>query len=180
MPRREKLNLLVTGTPGVGKTTLIERVIEGLRGSLRLAGFMTTEVRGPGGERTGFAVVTVEGKRGELARSGLRGRVRVGRYGVNLEEFESLALAELARRDVDLIVIDEIGKMECASGRFRRAAEDALDSPVSVLATIGIAHVPFFDALRARPDVELLTLTERNRDSLVAEILARFAGNSQA
>jgi nucleoside-triphosphatase len=180
MPRREKLNLLVTGKPGVGKTTLIERVIEGLRGSLRLAGFTTTEVRGPGGERMGFAVVTVEGKRGELARCGLRSRVRVGRYGVKLEEFERLALPELSRRDVYLIVIDEIGKMECASGRFRRAVEDALDSPVSVLATIGIAHVPFFDALRARPDVELLTLTERNRDSLVGEILSRFAGSAES
>jgi nucleoside-triphosphatase len=179
MRRRKKLNLLVTGKPGVGKTTLIERVVEGLRGSLRLAGFTTAEVRGPDGERVGFDVVTVEGKRGELARAGLRSRVRVGRYGVNLEEFESLALPELARRDVDLIAIDEIGKMECASGRFRRGAEDALDSPVSVLATIGISHVPFFDALRARPDVELLNLSERNRDSLVAEIVARFAGNGQ-
>jgi nucleoside-triphosphatase len=174
MPRHKKLNLLVTGKPGVGKTTLVERVVEGLRGSLRLAGFTTTEVRDPDGERVGFALVTVDGKRGELARAGLQSRVRVGRYGVNLEEFERLALPELARRDVDLIAIDEIGKMECASGRFRRAAEDALDSPVSVLATIGISHVPFFDALRARPDIELLTLTERNRDSLVTEILARF------
>ena len=179
MSRREKLNLLVTGKPGVGKTTLVERVIEGLRASLRLAGFTTTEVRGPDGERVGFAVVTLEGKRGELARAGLRSKVRVGRYGVNLEEFERLALPELARRDVDLIAIDEIGKMECASGRLRRAAEDALDSPVSVLATIGISHLPFFDALRARPDVELLTLTERNRDSLVTEILARFAGKRE-
>jgi nucleoside-triphosphatase len=177
MARREKFNLLVTGKSGVGKTTLLERVIERLRGSIRVAGFTTGEVRGPEGERVGFDVVTVDGKRGELARAGLRGRVRVGRYGVNLEEFERLALPELVRRDVDLIAIDEIGKMECASGRFRRAAEDALDSPVSVLATIGIAHVPFFDALRARPDVALLTLTERNRDSLASEIVARFAGN---
>lgn len=177
MPRREKVNLLVTGKPGVGKTTLVERVIEGLRGSLRLAGFTTTEMRRADGGRVGFAVITMEGKRGELARAGLRSRVRVGRYGVNLEEFERLALPELARRDVDLVAIDEIGKMECASGRFRRVTEDALDSPVSVLATIGIGHLPFFDALRARPDVELLTLTERNRDSLVAEILARFTGN---
>lgn len=138
MARHKKCNLLVSGKPGVGKTTLIERVIERLRGSLRLAGFTTTEVRNAAGARTGFAVVTAGGRRGELARAGFDSRVRVGRYGVNLEEFERLALPELARRDVDLIVIDEIGKMECASGRFRRAAEDALDSPVSVLATIGI------------------------------------------
>ena len=165
---------MVTGKPGIGKTTLVVRVVERLRGSLRLAGFTTSEMRDAGGQRLGFRIVTAEGKRGELARAGLRSRGRVGRYGVHVEEFERLALPELARRDVDLIVIDEIGKMECASGRFRRAIEDALDSSVSVLATMGISGLPFFQALRARPDVELLTLTERNRDSLVAELCARF------
>ena len=168
------LNLLVTGKPGVGKTTLMERVVEKLRGSLRLAGFTTTEVRTPEGERLGFDIVTVEGKRSELARVGFCSSVRVGRYGVNLEAFERLALPELGRRDVDLIVIDEIGKMECASGRFRRAVEDALDAPVNVLATIGISPLPFFQALKDRPDVEVGTLTVRNRDALVEELLLRF------
>src|SRR5207253_8792672 len=93
----------------------------------------TTEVRDSAGQRVGFDIVTVEGKRQELARVGFRSRARVGRYGVNLEAFERLALPELARRDVDLIVVDEIGKMECSSGRFRRAVEDVLDSPVSAL-----------------------------------------------
>jgi nucleoside-triphosphatase len=171
------LNLLVTGKPGVGKTTLIERVVEKLRGSLRLAGFTTTEVRSPEGERLGFDIVTVEGKRSELARVGFRSALRVGRYGVNLEAFERLALPELARRDVDLIVIDEIGKMECASGRFRRAVEDALDAPVNVLATIGISRLPFFQALKDRPDVEVVTLTVRYRDALVEDLLLRLRKN---
>ena len=171
------LNLLVTGKPGVGKTTLLERVVERLRGSLRLAGFTTTEVRSPEGERLGFDIVTVEGRRSELARVGFASSVRVGRYGVNLEAFERLALPELGRRDVDLIVIDEIGKMECASGRFRRAAEDALDAPVNVLATLGISPLPFFQALKDRPDVELVTLTVRNRDALVEELALRFHKN---
>ena len=168
------LNLLVMGKPGVGKTTLVERVLDELRGTLRVAGFTTAEIRSPAGERLGFSIVTVDGKRGELARLGLPSRVRVGRYGVDVEGFERLALPELGRRDVDLIVIDEIGKMECASGRFRRKVEDALDAPVNVLATVGIGHLPFLQAVRARPDVELLTLTERNRDALVTEVCARL------
>lgn len=171
------LNFLLAGKPGVGKTTLMERVVEKLRGSLRLAGFTTTEVRSPEGERLGFDIVTVEGKRSELARVGFHSSVRVGRYGVNLEAFERLALPELGRRDVDLIVIDEIGKIECASGRFRRAVEDALDAPVNVLATIGISPLPFFQALKDRPDVEVVTLTVRNRDALVEELALRFHKN---
>jgi nucleoside-triphosphatase len=98
----------------------------------------------------------------------------VGRYGVNLEGFERLALPELARRGADLIVIDEIGKMECASDRFCRAVEDALDAPLSVLATLGIARHPFLQAVRKRPDVELLTLTELNRNTLVPELCSRL------
>jgi nucleoside-triphosphatase THEP1 len=52
--------------------------------------------------------------------------------------------------------------------------EDALDAQVSVLATLGIARLPFLQSVRSRPDVELLTLTERNRDALVAELYCRF------
>ncbi|MEE9233941.1 MAG: NTPase [Candidatus Acidoferrales bacterium] len=169
-----RLNLLVTGKPGVGKTTLVEQVAERLRGRRRLAGFTTAEIRDSRGERQGFSIVTVGGERGELARVGARSRVRVGRYGVNLEGFERLALPELARREVDLIVIDEIGKMECCSGRFRRAVEDALDAPVNVVATLGIGRLPFFQALRERPDVEVITVTERNREALVTELCQRL------
>ncbi len=168
------LDLLITGKPRVGKTTLVEGVVKRLRGSLRLAGFTTTEMHNLAGERLGFSIVTVDGQQGELARVGLRSPVRVGRYGVNLEEFERLALPELARRDVDLIVIDEIGKMECSSARFRRALEDILDASVNALATLGIGRLPFFEAIRRRPDVELVTLTERNRDALVGELALRL------
>lgn len=171
------LNLLLSGKPRVGKTTLVERVVERLRReapALKLAGFTTTELRDPGGERSGFDAVTLNGERATLARAGLRSRERVGRYGVNLEAFERLALPELARRDADLLVVDEIGKMECASGRFRRAVEDALDSPRAVLATLGISGVPFFQALRERPDVEVITVTARNREALVEELCARL------
>jgi nucleoside-triphosphatase len=171
------LNLLITGRPGVGKTTLVMNVVERLHGSLRLAGFTTAELCDPSGQRTGFQILTMEGKQAELARAGFRSSVQVGRYGVNMEAFERLALPELARRYVDLFVIDEIGKMECASDRFCHSVEDMLDAPVTVLATLGIARLPFLQSVRSRPDVELLNLTERNRNALVAELYCRFHGS---
>ena len=170
-------NLLLSGKPRSGKTTLVERVLERMRRDspgLRLAGFTTSELRDAAGEREGFAIVTLGGEHATLARAGLASRVRVGRYGVDLEAFERLALPELARRDAGLLIVDEIGKMECASGRFRRAVEDALDAPVAVLATLGISALPFFQALRERPDVEVITVTLRNRDALVEELCARL------
>ena len=98
--------ILVTGRPGVGKTTLVGKIIERLQPQLRLAGFLTGELRSPGGERIGFRIRTLAGREGELARVGLASRHRVGRYGVNREELERLALPELCRRDVELLVID--------------------------------------------------------------------------
>lgn len=168
------MNLLLTGKPGVGKTTLVERVVGELRGRLRLAGFTTGELRDAAGRRLGFRITTLDGREGELARVGWPSAVHVGRYGVNVEGFERLVLPELARRDVDLLVVDEIGKMECASARFRRAVEDVLDAPVNVLATLGAAQQSFFQALRERPDVELFNLSERNREAMAAELAARL------
>ena len=142
----EAKNVLVTGRPGVGKTTLIERVVASLRGKLRLGGFTTGEILDSAGRRLGFRVTTLDGRQAELARVGLPSRHRVGRYGVNLEVFERLAVPELGRRDLDLLLIDEIGTMECGSGRFRRAVEDALDGLVPILATVGRISTPFLDA----------------------------------
>lgn len=171
------MNLLLTGKPGVGKTTVVEAVVARLRlRGLRLAGFFTRELRNPRGERTGFKIVTLDGEEGELARVGLRSPARVGRYGVNLDDLERLALPRLRARNVDLIVIDEIGKMECASAGFRRAAEDALDARVHVLATLGIGRLYFFEALRARPDVAVWEVTVRNRARLPEELLACLGG----
>lgn len=98
------LNIFLTGKPRAGKTTLVERVVERLRREapgLRLAGFTTTEIRDESGERSGFEIVTLAGERAVLARVGLASKVRVGRYGVDLEAFERLALPEMARRGRD-------------------------------------------------------------------------------
>ncbi|HEY7680152.1 MAG TPA: NTPase [Terriglobia bacterium] len=187
------LKLFITGKPGVGKTTVVERVMRELRESTRMAGFVTEEMRGPTGERWGFDITTVEGKRGQLARirglGPVRGSsrsvdlstferapltVRVGRYGVDVEAFERVALPELARRDVDLMVIDEIGKMECASKRFCHAVEEVLDADLNILATLGIGRHPFFQVVRSHPDVELIRLTEGNRDAVFSELSGRL------
>lgn len=156
------MNLLVTGQPGCGKTTLIERLAAAL--GPRAGGFLTREIR-EGGRREGFEIVTLDGRRGILAHTTIASSVRVGRYGVDLAELERLGVAAVreALQAGLIVVIDEIGKMELGSPAFRQAVIEALDSPLTVLATIHAHPHPFTDAIKRRHDVRLFELTRANR-----------------
>src|SRR5262249_55178021 len=87
--------LLLTGRPGVGKTTVIRAVANRLPRS-RLAGFVTEEIR-VRGERRGFALVTLDGRRRVIAHVDREGP-RVGKYGVDVETLEALARSALEVR----------------------------------------------------------------------------------
>jgi len=162
-------NLLLTGPPGVGKTTLVLRVLAGLPPVA--SGFVTRELRQAGG-RVGFAVETLAGERGVLAHVDVRSPHRVGRYRVDLAAFEAVALPAIdpARSGARLIVVDEIGKMECFSARFRELAVAALGADCAVLATVALRGDRFVEGLKARPDVTLLHVTRQNRDDLVGQV----------
>lgn len=172
-----KKNILLTGRPRVGKSTLIQRVVERLQraGDRAIGGFYTAEMSRHG-ERVGFSINTLDGRIGRLAEIGLESRYRLGRYGIDMAAFEGIALTALeeAVRAGGLIVIDEIGYMELKSRRFRELVVRALDSPAAVLATILRSKSDFADALKARHDVELITVRVDNRDRLVDEIAAKL------
>ena len=164
-------NLLVTGRPGVGKTSVVEAVA---REFPQVAGgFTTSEIR-ERGLRKGFRVTTLDGKCAVLAHIDLAGRVRVGKYGVDVPAFEQLALPELqdAVLRSRMVVIDEIGKMELASKLFCDVVQKALDSPAIVLATILEKPHPFADQIKRRADVVVFELTVENRNQLPATITA--------
>jgi len=168
-------NLLLTGRPGVGKTTVIQRTL-GLGETGRATGFYTQELRGPRG-RLGFEAVTLDGRRSTLSHVDFRGRHRVGRYGVDVVTFaaEIVPTIDPARHpDATLIVMDEIGKMECFSPAFREVVLRALDSPIPVLATIALKGDAFISSIHARSDVELIEVTPRNRDELPARLVSRW------
>ncbi len=171
----QRLRFLLEGRPGIGKTTIARRLVESLReGGFPLRGFTTEEIR-QGGRRIGFAVETVLGHRAVLARLDLTGPPRVGRYGVDLAAFEKLVLPELRRPTIgEVFVVDELGKMELASARFREAVTDLLEREVSIVATVHVYRHPFTEALKGRPDVEVIRVNARNRDELPARLLERL------
>ena len=170
------LKILLEGRPGVGKTTVVRRLAELLRrGGVPLAGFTTEEIRA-GRRRVGFKVETTSGEDGVLAHVDLPGPPRVGKYGVDVATFERLALPALDAGNEEIVVVDEIGKMELASDRFREAVTALFDSESSVVATVQIHRHAFTDALKARQDAEVVRVTEANRDRLPDELADRLTG----
>jgi nucleoside-triphosphatase len=170
------VRILLEGRPGVGKTTAAVRVAELLRErGLDVCGFVTEELR-ERGRRVGFTVRTLAGERATLAHVDLDGPPRVGKYGVDLEAFERLALAALEDPPRgSVVMIDELGKMEIASQTFRDAVLRVLDGPADVVATTHAARHAFTDALKRRRDVERIRVTHANRDDLPVQIADRLA-----
>jgi nucleoside-triphosphatase len=165
---------LLTGRPGVGKTTCLRRALE--RIGRPAGGFFTAELRDRG-VRVGFALETLDGGRVTLAHVRHAGPPRVGKYGVDVAALERVGVpairAAVQRRQ--LVVVDEIGKMEAASPAFRAAVEEALASPATLVGTILLAPHPWADRVKAHPAVTLIEVTPANREGLPGE-LARLVG----
>jgi nucleoside-triphosphatase len=169
-------NVLLTGPPGCGKTTVLRRVVEALNG-LRLAGFYTQEVR-ERGQRVGFEIVGLGGQRSLLAHVDWCSHHRVGRYSVEPDRLAPIIKAELEHLpgEVDVYLIDEIGKMECLSPVFVEAARQLLDGPVPALATIALRGSGLIAEVKARLDVRLIVVDPANRDGLPDQLASDLHG----
>jgi nucleoside-triphosphatase len=165
-------NLLLTGSPGCGKTTVLERALEHL-GDLRLAGFLTLELR-EHGRRVGFEGVGLGGGRVILAHVRFRSLVSVARYGVEPERLVPLIEEELNRPvgTLDAYLIDEIGKMECHCPQFIEAVDRLLEGPVPLVASIALWGGGFIAEVKKRPDLQVVEVTQGNRQSLPEQIAA--------
>jgi nucleoside-triphosphatase len=159
----------LTGSPGVGKSTLVQRILELYRG--RAGGVLAREVKAEG-RRAGFELLDLSSKeRGILAWETGEGP-RLGRYRVNLGDLEEIGARAVENAlGCDLIVVDEVGPMELLSQRFVDAVLLAISShkPMLVVLKEGSRH-PL--AKKIRDGFSVITVTRANRDSL-PEIIAR-------
>jgi nucleoside-triphosphatase len=164
-----KKNIFLTGAPSSGKTTVIKKLL--IRLNYPVSGFYTEEER-MAGKRIGFLMQTVDGKKGYLAHKDIRSDIHIRRYGVSIENIEQIAVPSIIPKNRNIIILDEIGKMECFSEVFKRAALGALDSQNIVIGTITFGGDEFILGIKRRDDTEIHEVTPENRDML-PEMISR-------
>ena len=161
---------MLTGRPGTGKTSLVKQVAAQMKG--KAGGFYTEEIRNRG-IREGFRLITLDGEETTLAHVSIHSPYRVSKYGVDVDAFDRVGVPALRRaaQQRDLVIIDEIGKMELFSTAFREAVSQVIDSGTRILGTIMLNPNPLADAIKRQPQVNLINLTRDNRQQVLAELL---------
>jgi nucleoside-triphosphatase len=162
--------LLLTGAPGVGKTTVLVKTVAALKAKGITVGGMISQEAREGSTRVGFEIVDLtNGKRGWLAHVNQQTGPQVGKYRVNLKDLEEIGTKAIteATEKVDVIAIDEIGPIELYLQKFKQAVKQALESKKLVLAVVhSKAQDPLITQAKEREDAEIFSVTISNRDSL--------------
>lgn len=163
--------ILLTGPPGCGKTTTVMTIVKNLNYK-NATGFYTQEIRNDD-SRKGFSWIRLDGATGTLAHVDIKGRFKVGKYGVDIAGFEKaiLPILDVQKSDAKLFVIDEIGKMECYSEIFATAVRLLLASNKTVLATVAQRGEGLISEVKKYPGVKLFQLKREGQEKIIAKIM---------
>ena len=134
-----------------------------------IRGFTTEEIR-EAGQRAGFRIETLDGRSDVLAHVKIRSPHKVSKYGVDLAALERVLSEQFSPARADVVLIDEIGKMECLSPRFVQTVESLLDSGAPLVATVALHGGGFIEAVKRRPDVLLWSVNPASRDEMPAKV----------
>jgi len=164
-------HILLTGKPRTGKTTLLKRIIKEI--NLPCQGFYTEEIT-KDDKRIGFRIKTLKGKEGTLAMKGMKSKFRLGRYGINIKDLEEIGIkaVEEALKDKEIVVIDEIGRMELFSQRFRDTVLKVLDSGKRLVGVIHRQDLEFLNNIKSRSDVEVFEVKQDNHQEILKKVMA--------
>ncbi len=162
-------NILIHGLPGSGKTTIIKRLCVIFK-EFNPVGFITSEIY-DGENRVGFEVANLFGDSRTFAHTKLKSKVIVGKYKVDVRAFDDLLDKTFSKeKKTGLYMIDEIGRMECASKKFSKLIIELLGSNKPLVAVIAEKGADLINNIKKRDDVALFEITEQNRDLRIKEL----------
>ncbi len=172
----------ITGLPGSGKTYALLRVIEMLKDEEVMIGGMIDEPVSDGRHKTGFTVRDLmSGECEVFASTEIESRIMVGKIGVDIAKLEAIGVKAIkqACESCDIIVIDEVGKMEVESQLFIEAVKEALDADKPMIITLHKkSRNPLLQDIRRRDDVRILEVTPTNRNLLPYKIVSLMTGEN--
>ncbi|MEO0087327.1 MAG: NTPase [candidate division WOR-3 bacterium] len=163
----------ITGRPGIGKTTLIKNIASSLD-LKNICGFYTEEIREKN-ERIGFKIVTFHTGEGILAHIKFSTPYKISKYYVDIPNFEKLIIPELnLAKEKKIILIDEIGKMELFSQKFKEKVMEVFQLDKIIIATIPISKIIFIEKLKSLFPVKIYEITFQNREELQKSLKAEI------
>ncbi|AMM41756.1 cancer-related nucleoside-triphosphatase [Candidatus Desulfofervidus auxilii] len=169
------LKILITGPPRIGKTTIIKKITQFLKErKYPLRGFYTEEIKEKG-KRLGFKLVTLDGKEIIFSHVDIESPYKVGKYKVDVLSLENHLSILIPLCSEEIIIIDEIGKMECFSQKFRKVIWDLFFKPNPILGSISLKGNKFIEKIKHLPQVRLMEVNQENRNILVETIITEIA-----
>ncbi len=168
------MHVLITGQRGVGKTTLINRVIQEL--NLPVFGFQTRKEDILADSGKGSPVHIYEAGKEQIPMpENLISYSKARNHDLMKEAFDRYALKlQEPIPTGHIVLLDELGFMEAVSERFCNAVLSLLDSPTPLIASVRDKDVPFLNRVRSHENCRCFTVTEENREALFTEILNFF------
>ena len=167
-------NVLITGAPGIGKTSLISRLYRDLT-PLVIKGFYKKAIH-EYQILKGYRLATFDFQELVLAHIHIVGPDRFEDFGLNLDGFEKLIINQLSPDpNVELFLVDEIGVMECTSLQFRQIILKVINSDIPLIATLASLNVLDILKIRNRKDISILNMTHKNREFIWKDVLVEIS-----
>ena len=166
------MHALIVGDRGVGKSTLIRRVLQEL--NCPVFGFETKKEEQLEDPIRGCPIYIYDaGKPHCRAQENLIGYHKEQDMAAITAAFDRYTPSLMGPVADDAVVeLDEIGFLEAKSQAFCQAVLHLLEGKNPVIAAVKKREHPFLDAVRNHPNARCFSVTAENRDALYEEVLA--------
>ncbi len=176
----ETVKIGLTGLPGSGKTSTLLKLVEMLEEEGKIVGGMITEPIIESGHRVGLVIINkMSSEKATLAHLGIESKYMYGKYGVDLTVLENVGVKALvdAEEKADIIIVDEVGKLEVESEKFVDEVKNVLDADKAAILTLHKkSRNPLLQDIRKRDDIRILEVTPINRNLLPYKVMKLMKG----